>query len=387
MRFTADVPSLTVDLSLPPEQRWKSVVADEKTVIADLFETGWAAVTDTFSGPLRPLLAAIEAAYGGAYWASRARYKAEVYALSRMLGVPKGRLAALQNMYTFSHVGSPYRTRDKSWCLADEAGCTAGIVWHPPLGMIHIRTLDWGLRDLGYALARATRRIKFINGPAGTFTLVGVLGHVGGLSGIAAGRFSITINWAPKDFWLPKFATTPDTLLRTIMETCPDYDSAVAAVMAADLSAAAFFTICGVTEGQACIIECARINRLPLPGLASRMVRHRRDIDAATGVLVQANHYAALRNPSGASLNDEVDRAQAYEKDKTNPDCKSLLATSRERQATLEAGLNRTRAVVGASLGDFLRLLDERPVFNPETRQKMAFIPATGAILVERGEP
>ncbi|MCW8998091.1 MAG: hypothetical protein OQK04_05195, partial [Kangiellaceae bacterium] len=72
-------------------------------------------------------------------------------------------------------------------------GCTAFSAPTPD-GPFHCRNLDWLAEER--ALSRFTLVTEFINGPCGKFITVGWPGVVGALSGVANGRFAITLNAA-----------------------------------------------------------------------------------------------------------------------------------------------------------------------------------------------
>src|SRR5262249_32565296 len=154
-------------------------------------------------------------------------------------------------------------------------GCTAGICWLEGLGLVHVRTLDWPLASIG----AGTRLFRFRNG-AREFVVVGVPGHVGALSGMVPGAYSVTINWAPP-VGVPSFDWGATFLLRNTLETCDTYADAVSRLKRTQLSTSVFYTVCGAEKNQACVIE--RTSR-------SAVVREMNE-----AVLVQANHHVADR--------------------------------------------------------------------------------------------
>ena len=70
-------------------------------------------------------------------------------------------------------------------------GCTAFAI-DTPRGVLHARNLDWWTENS--APARYTATSHFVNAPAGVFTTVGWPGFMGVFSGIAPGRFAVTLN-------------------------------------------------------------------------------------------------------------------------------------------------------------------------------------------------
>ncbi len=175
-----------------------------------------------------------------------------------------GTITILNCAYEFSHLRWPKLF-----------GCTAGMRWFDGPGMVHVRTLDWPLVTMGHA----TRRFRFRRG-AREFVAVGVPGHVGVLSGMLPGVYSVTINWAPPAAF-PTFEFGPTFLLRDVLETCDTFDAAVERFTRTPLSTSVFFTVCGTQKDQACVIE-----------------RTQRDAAVRTmagPVLVQANHHVAAQ--------------------------------------------------------------------------------------------
>src|SRR5262249_4764187 len=70
-------------------------------------------------------------------------------------------------------------------------GCTAFAV-DTPAGPLHARNLDWWSDN--DSLRRHTLQTEFIGAPVGGFATVGWPGFIGAFSGVAAGRFAITLN-------------------------------------------------------------------------------------------------------------------------------------------------------------------------------------------------
>src|SRR4029077_10256159 len=154
------------------------------------------------------------------------------------LGVSLGTVTVLNCAYELSHLRWPKLF-----------GCTAGVRWVEGLGLVHVRTLDWPLATMG----AATRLFHFRRG-ARAFVSVGVPGHVGVLSGMLPGAYSVTINWAPPAAF-PNFDFGPTFLLRDVLETCDTSAQAVETLERTRLSTSAFFTVCGVEQDEACVVE------------------------------------------------------------------------------------------------------------------------------------
>ncbi|MBM3788710.1 MAG: hypothetical protein FJW30_30615, partial [Acidobacteria bacterium] len=87
-------------------------------------------------------------------------------------------------------------------------GCTAFAV-DTPAGPLHARNLDWWAEN--DILRRYTITTRFTGAPAGEFTTVGWPGFVGVFSGVAPGRFAVTLNAVVSDE--PLVAATPIVFL------------------------------------------------------------------------------------------------------------------------------------------------------------------------------
>ena len=101
---------------------------------------------------------------------------AEMESLARSLGLPISDIV-LCNFY--------YDT------LKVVLGCTAFAVAAAE-DVLHARNLDW--RTEKSFLGRYTTVRHFVGGPAGEFTTIGWPGFIGAFSGVATGRFAVTLN-------------------------------------------------------------------------------------------------------------------------------------------------------------------------------------------------
>lgn len=331
--YTDRVPLHDIDLRRPERERWRDVMRRERAVARRQLRSLQA------GAPMlgRALLTLFGKPFQAAYALSGGRYGGEMAAIAEDVGIPTSQLLLLNCSYEMSH----------AWGRLSAFGCTAGVRWLSGHGLVHVRSMDWPLPQVGHA----TRLFRYRDGRR-AFTSVGILGHVGVLSGMLPGAYSVTLNWAPPTR-LPRFQWGPAFLLRVVLETCDTYDDAVAALADAELATSVFFLVAGTRRGEACIIERT-------PDVAA--VREMRG-----DVLVGANHHVArkfLRHNDGiAEGTDEYF---------------SLLETSEERADVLERELRVVRPGVG--IDDVARCLDVDPVCNDDSYQQMAFCPRTGAL-------
>ncbi len=355
--YTHQIRTYDIDLGLPEKQRWAEVIERE----ADVARALTANAIGQLSPAARRLARAVGPLFRVAYRLSGGRYRGEMAAWARALGVSASSATMLNCSYEGSHVGSRMGL-----------GCTAGVRWVRGLGMVHLRNMDWDLPGLG----AATRLFRFHAGEH-AFVTVGITGLVGVLSGMVPGAYSATINWAPAAR-MPRFRFGPLFLLREVLETCPTYEEAVAALEHTPLSSPVFFVVCGRRKGEACVIE-----RLP----------ERAVVRAMRGeTLVQANHHLAaelaprnaLMADGGAETDGEYEdecRGEWYEDGQVWV-VPSALEYSRDRAAALQRRLRR--AGRAGSLRRAARGLMAEPVRNEATEQQMAFCPTSGELLAWR---
>lgn len=331
--FTAAVPTYLIDLGNMESRRWAEVISCEMAVAGCLIQEAARAFERVPELP-RWVFARLYQAFGGLY-------RGEIAAWAEALGVSVGTATILNCAYELSHL---------RWSKL--FGCTAGVRWVERLGMVHVRTLDWPLAAMG----DATRLFRFRRGLR-EFVVVGVPGHVGVLSGMLPGAYSVTINWAPPVSF-PSFDFGPAFLLRDTLETCDSYDSAVRLLTRTRLSTSVFFTICGTEKDQACVIERTQREAVVRSPVGS--------------VLVQANHHVAERF---APHNAELRKVEVGEEEFS-------IAGSGSRADTLTRAL--TEIASSCTLEGAAQVLDLPPVRNRQTCQQMVFCPRTGEVKVWR---
>ena len=327
----ATVPTYVIDLGSDEPTRWHEVISREKAIAGQLVRE-IAAEFERVPEVLRWIFARLYQAFGGLY-------RGEIGAWADALGVSLGTAAMLNCAYELSHLRLPRLF-----------GCTTGVRWIDGLGMVHVRTLDWPLPSMG----EATRLFRFRRG-AREFVSVGVPGQVSVLSGMLAGAYSVTINWAPPGP-MPSFDFGPAFLVRHTLESCDSYSAAVEALRRTPLSTSVFFTVCGTESGQACVIE-----RTQRAGAVREMVGP---------TLAQANHHVDARFVRNNNVLGEVEEEGFHE-------------DSGRRAEALGRALSEAGPT--CSLAEVAGALNVPPVFNRYTVQRMAFCPRTGDVRVWRG--
>jgi acid ceramidase len=130
-------------------------------------------------------------------------------------------------------------------------GCTAFAV-DAGDAILHARNLDWWTENA--ALARYTTVSHFIGGPVGRFTTIGWPGFVGAFSGMAPGRFAVTLN-AVLSLERAQPATPVVLLLRTVLEEARSFDEAVGILSGALLPCDCLMLLTGTRSGEMVVIE------------------------------------------------------------------------------------------------------------------------------------
>lgn len=325
--FTNETYEYVIDLNEDERDRWQEVIEHDGKTALKLAKEAASDFGETWSKFPTRMREFGANAFNALYAVAGGLYRGEMASWARAMNVSNGQVVMLNCIYEIS------------------SKCTAGIVSSEHHGMVHTRTLDWPLRQIG----PATRIFRFVNG-AHEFVIIGVVGHVGAFSGMVPGAYSVTINWAPPDGQSLDFG--PSFLLRHVLETCSTYGQAVSMLRNTRLAAATFFTVCGAEPGQACVIERTR---------EYGAVRKMRG-----GVLVQANHHVTreYQHRNGVFEGFEM---------------------SEERADCLERALTATKD--SEDFDEISDCLDEEPVWNDHTRQQMVFVPATGGLHLWREQP
>src|SRR5258708_432640 len=166
----------------------------------------------------------------------RAEHWAEIESLSHLLELPVSDVALCNFYYD---------------ALKVVLGCTAFAVDRSD-GILHARNLDWWTEDS--ALARYTTACHFVGAPAGKFTTVGWPGFIGAFSGIAPGRFAVTLN-AVLSLEPPQPAMPVVLLLRTALEEARSFDEALAILSETLLPCDCLLLLTGTRSGELVVIE------------------------------------------------------------------------------------------------------------------------------------
>lgn len=309
---------LEVDLALPPQKRW-ALSEDQREHAGELLDVYLRdlSVDDAMLALLASSAAAVVPS----------DYHAEMSALADTLQRPLAHVLA-GNLY--------YDALKVIW------GCTAFAV-DTDHGPIHARNLDWGTENR--VLNDHTVVTAFKNAPAGSFTTIGWPGFVGVLSGVAAARFSVSLNAVLSDD--PAKVDLPVVfLLRQVLEQAESFDQAVQMLTDTPIASDCLLLVAGPHRGQMCVIE-----RTP----NRHAVRH-----PTGGAVFATNDYLSLDANAVSTVGN-------------------LHATACGRRERIEQ-LVRTRRP--ANLQSCLQYLADSDVRMLITVQQMAFNPRNGEFLL-----
>jgi hypothetical protein len=220
-------PHIDVDLRLPPDKRWHALHA-LKHQARELLDQYAADL-----GGVEPFQE-----YIFAYWDAYrpAAYAAELTALARMLDVPERSMFVVNLYYDL---------------IKYSIGCTAFAV-DTEHGPLHARNLDWWTEmDL---LSSSTIVAHFHGAEAGPFDVVSWPGFTSALSGVAPGRFAITLNAVSSDE--PAALAMPVTyLIRSVFETARTFAEAVERLASTEIVSDCLLLVTGILQGEMVVIE------------------------------------------------------------------------------------------------------------------------------------
>jgi acid ceramidase len=221
------IPQIDVDLSLPPAKRWHSLHAfrDQARQLLDQYARDLGGIEQFRESII---------AYRDAYLPPE--YAAELTAISHLLDVSE-EAALVVNLYYD--------------LIKFLLGCTAFAV-DTEQGPLHARNLDWWT-EMGL-LSTTTLVTRFRGAAAGPFQVVAWPGFTGALSGLAPGRFAITLN-AVSSNEPPAFAMPITYLIRSVLETARTFAEAVDRLASVETASDCLLLVTGVRAGEMIVIE------------------------------------------------------------------------------------------------------------------------------------
>ena len=249
------LPEITVDLDAPPAERWRELTPYLEQA-RELLQAYAGSLGDPAA--LLPLVGT-----HGEQW-FEADHREEIAALARLAGTSPDAVL-LANL--------TYDATKYLW------GCTAFAV-DTESGPLHARNLDWWTEN--GLLSRYTQVANYMRGGRCLYRVVGWPGFAGALSGVAPGRFSVTLN-AVSSPDPPALAQPVTFLLRTVLESAADFDDGVERLARTPIMCDCLLLVTGTRPGEMVVIE-----RTP----TRHALRFARD-----GFLVVTNDYRKLDAP------------------------------------------------------------------------------------------
>jgi acid ceramidase len=227
MSSTAAVPRITVDLGDPPAERWRQLAP-----FKDQAQRMTASYLQDLGGAdeWRPLVQNYSDAF------ISAPLLAEAESIAALIERPRDEVI-ISNLYY-----------DAFRALM---GCTAVAMEHPE-GPLHARNLDWWTER--NELSKFTLITDFVGGAAGPFSTVGWPGFFGAFSGVAKGRFAITLNAVISDE-KPQIAPSIALTLREVFETAPSFDAAIEKLQTITLASDCLLLVTGTKPDERVVIE------------------------------------------------------------------------------------------------------------------------------------
>jgi acid ceramidase len=248
------ISQIDVHLTLPPAKRWDALFAfrDQARQLLDQYVTDLGGIEQFQESIL---------SYRDTYLPSE--YAAELTSIAHLFEVPEKTILVVNLYYDL---------------IKFLIGCTAFAV-DTEHGPLHARNLDWWT-EMGL-LSNTTLVTHFHGAVAGPFHVVSWPGFTGALSGLAPGRFAITLNAVSSDE--PVALAMPITyLIRSVLETAQTFAEAVDRLASTEIVSDCLLLVTGVRAGEMVVIERT-------PTLSA--LRY-----SVNGWLIVTNDYLALQS-------------------------------------------------------------------------------------------
>lgn len=257
---------LKIDLSQPPDKRWTTLKN---------YQAGFYALLNFFSGEILELVPAAYINVLNMYAQNylTADHYRELEAISKNMDMPIDRLLA-GNLYYDA--------------LKIALGCSAFCITNST-GPVHGRNLDWFCKDDD--LKTHSTVTRFVNGK-NEYLTIGWPGFTGCLSGMAIGKFSISLNsvWSNEK---PTMAEPVTYLIRKVLETAVDFNAAIEQLKNTPIASDCLLLVCGTRENEMAVVE-----RTPTKGLVRI---------AKNGKVLVTNDYKLIKPTEKEGLNEIFD--------------------------------------------------------------------------------
>uniref|UniRef100_A0A8C2E6Q0 Acid ceramidase n=1 Tax=Cyprinus carpio TaxID=7962 RepID=A0A8C2E6Q0_CYPCA len=262
----------TVNLDLPPSERWTQVIKDKKTELITMVRTIKDMAKGFFNGKLVNL---VDEELPLIVDTLPQPFNEEIKGIAAVSGIPLGEITLFNIFYEVFTV------------------CTSVVAEDFNGNIYHARNLDFGLfmgwdrHNKTWTLTEKLKplvvNVNFQRGNKTVFKSTNFAGYVGILTGIRPGEFSLTVNerfsvdggyvgilewilgWRD-GMWM-------GFLTRKVLENATSYEDAKNQLSQTELLAPAYFILGGNGTGQGCVITRTRINTLDIWELDMKLGR------------------------------------------------------------------------------------------------------------------
>jgi len=254
-----DVPWFTIDLDMPPHERWNVVAAKYKEKIVELI-----GVIKNLSMPLfhGKLIGFVDKYVGGWDRLMKQPYHNEIMGIANATGMNMGEIVLYNVFYELFTV------------------CTSIVAMNDTGHLHHARNLDFGLFmgwnhethnwQLWEKLREAIINVQWTRGGKPLYKSVNFAGYIGIYNGLKKDAFTITMNerfninggWLGMIEWL--FGLAPNVnfvtfLVRETLEKATNYKEAMAMLLSEPIVAPAYFIVGGAKPYEGAVIARDRV--------------------------------------------------------------------------------------------------------------------------------
>jgi len=239
------VDRFVVNLDLPPDQRWNDVIQKYGPQCRSTIKT----LKDYIPSFVRPEVVEVANTIGDDLETYLGEHGLEIEGIAKGAGMPVGEVVIMNLFYELT------------------ALCTSIVAQKEDGHILHARNLDFGFGDsFTSQLQNITVQVDFQRGGKTLYSGATYAGYVGVLTGLSAGKFSISLNerlsWDILGNILEilenRNAAVASFLIREVLEAASDYPSALEVLRNHPLIADSYIIIAGVSAGQGAVITRAR---------------------------------------------------------------------------------------------------------------------------------
>lgn len=219
---------LTIDLDAPPDRRWSALSrwAAQANALLEIYQRDLG----------RGANDAIDLISSAAEAVLPEETRAELAGVATAIGAPLPSVLLCNLYYDL---------------IKAAVGCSAFAI-DSPGGPLHARNLDWWTSD--GLLRDETLVFDCRRGGATHYKLVGWPGFIGCFSGVAPGRFAVTLNAVLSDDEAV-VAEPVVFLLRRVLDEAPNYAAALETLASAPIASDCLLLLTGVRAGEMAVIE------------------------------------------------------------------------------------------------------------------------------------